>query len=488
MAGSGGEEPEPPAVEIVMTDGERVSASPPRPGGRIGTSARLGIVVAAVALFAFGVIVGRGTITSRFGTALPAPVTTSASPSTSTTRSTASAIPSATPGATSTWAPTPADSFEAAVDAAAWPATPGACGDETPKPIVDGARPLTDTVRAQILAGGSPARVDLATGTVSGPLFAPEASGFITSLAADSTATLAVIAPCDGTGPWQIVNAANDGTTSTLTLPEEQIRPQLVGGGDRVWTALPSPGAYGYSPIPLVAADGSSDTITLPQGLVPMAGRGGTIVGQWYDGSAPSGLFGVVDAQTGELFQQFGDRTVTDDRTVVNATSDGDYLVAAPWACADTCPVRRYNLATGEEHSAELEPASDHILAGGAAISPDGSTAAVALYDQQPSPAPFDPDPAPSTRPSGTVRIGLIDLNDGTVRALPGITLGPSQAPALAFTPDGAWLIVAMGDGDATRLLLYTAGGDGPYDPHLTVPGPVLWPLVAVAPQPAGSR
>lgn len=255
-----------------------------------------------------------------------------------------------------------------------------------------------------------------------------------------------------------------------------------MGGGDRVWIALPPAGAYGFAPIPLIAADDPNDSITLTQGLVPLAGRGDTIVGQWYDGSAPSGLFGVVDADTGELLRQFGDRTVTGDRTIVNAAAGGDFLVTAPWVCEAFCTIRRYNLATGEQHSAELDLAADRILAGGAAISPDGATAAVALYDQPPSPAAFDPDPPESTGPSGTVRIGLIDLDDGSVRALPGVTLGPHEAPALAFTPDGTWLIAAISEGDATRLLLYTADGDGPYDPQVTVPGSVLWPWVAQAP------
>ena len=276
-----------------------------------------------------------------------------------------------------------------------------------------------------------------------------------------------------------MTRVGDDGTVTDITPPKDQTQVGLVSGGDRVWVALPALGAYGFTPISLVAADSPGDSISLPEGLVPLAGRGDTIIGQYFDGSAPSGLFGVVDAETGELVQRFGDRAATDARTIVNAAVGGDYLVAAPWVCGGACTLRRYNFATGEQHSVELDSASDHILASGAvAVSPDGSVAATALYDQPPSPAPFDPDPPPSTGPSGTLRIGLIDLDNGSVRTLPGVTLGPLQTVALTFTPDGTWLLTAISEGDATRLLLYTADGDGPYDPQLTVPGAVVWPLV----------
>jgi hypothetical protein len=45
------------------------------------------------------------------------------------------------------------------------------------------------------------------------------------------------------------------------------------------------------------------------------------------------------------------------------------------------------------------------------------------------------------------------------------------MSPALAFSPDGRWIIVAVGEGYRTRLLLYTSDGDGPYDPGIDVPG-----------------
>lgn len=456
---------------------------PLRPGGRLSVGARIGLVLAAVALFALGVVMGRGTIITQFGTALPAPVPTTTTTTVAPTSSAASTTSFAVPSTESADSSAPPSTFETATgrdDQPAWPSTTGSCGSETPKPIIDGAETLRGGIDGAVVTGGSPARVDLATGTVGQPLLALNDSEYLAGLAADTASVVAIAAPCDGRGPWRVMRVAANGKTTVITLPDEDTRPGLIGGGDRVWVTLLPPGAYGGMSLSLIAADDPTDTITLPQGLIPMKGRGSTIVGQFLsDGNAPSALFGVVDAETGEMLTRFGDWDAAASGEVKNAVVSGDFILAAPWACEGTCTLRRYNLETGEEYTVDLDPPVERILAGGVAIRPDGGAAAVNLLEQPPSPAPFDPNPLPSTGPSGTVRVGIIDLDTGEVRALPGITLGPLQPADLAFTQDGNWLVVAVNEGDATRLLLYTADGDGPYDPGISVPGPTLWPVLA---------
>lgn len=438
---------------------------------------RAGLVLAALALFAFGVVVGRGTITTRSGTALPAPE--AANRSSSQTAPPSSTLTSSTPPTSATPTPTSDASSEATLTPPAWPAAVGACGTDVPLPIVEGTRPLPTRIQGRLVVGGPPTRVDLGTATVGKPLVTPGSDSYVVTVAADGDSVAAVFAPCSGQGTWSVTRVDADGTASAIPVGDPQNSVGLVGG-DRVWIMPSSTGAYGSAPITLVAADDPRVTVTLPTGLVPLADRGNTIVGQYVTQGAPQARFAEVDSRTGAIIRTFGDTVPADGATMANVAVDGDYLVTAPWACDGPCTIRRYDLATEAVHSAELTPAADHILAGSSvAISPDGSTAAVALPDQRPSPAPFDPNAPSSTGPSaGTTRIGLIDLDSGSVRALPGITLGPTNPPALAFTDDGKWLVVAIDEGDATRLLLYTAHGEGPYDPHLAVPGASLWPWI----------
>lgn len=182
-----------------------------------------------------------------------------------------------------------------------------------------------------------------------------------------------------------------------------------------------------------------------------------------------------------------GESTATDtDPTAgaVNAILDGEYLVTAPWVCGTSCAVRRYDVRDGTEDHVALDPPVDRLLAGGGTVSPDGSEVAIPLFFQPPAPAPFDPNWRPSTGRDGTTRIGLLGLDTGTVRALPGLTLGPFDVPAMAFSPDGKWLIVAVSAGDQTRVVVYDDVGNGPHDPNVRVPGNTLFPALAVTGEP----
>jgi hypothetical protein len=212
--------------------------------------------------------------------------------------------------------------------------------------------------------------------------------------------------------------------------------------------------------------------VTLPGGLEPLGGVGRRVVGQYSIGGMPSGLFGVLDTDKRSIVRQFG----TSESSAMNAVADGDYVIAAPWVCGKSCEVHRFAIATGAERGTRLAPASDTVLSGGGVISPDGMLAAIPLYAQPPSPEPFDPYRLGTDRPNEATRVGLLDIDTGTVRALPGLTLGAAMSPALAFSPDGRWIVVAVGEGYRTRLLRYTADGDGPYDPGIEIPGLVSSP------------
>lgn len=331
----------------------------------------------------------------------------------------------------------------------------------------------------RLVTGGDPAPVNLADGVVGPVLFEPDTATYIADLALAGNETVLLVKPCDGTETDLVVRVTSDGDVTDVALPDDLRRVALVRGGKRVWVAV-SAGSYGYSPVTLVAADGSGDTVTLSDGFEPLSARGQQIVSQYGFGGMSRSSFRIFDIVSGKIDSQFGDPPTLGGSVATNAKASGDYIIAAPWVCESTCEVTRYKISAGAKHSAALEPASDRILStGSAAIKPDGTVAAIALYNQPLPPAPFLPYQQVTDGGQGVTRVGLLNLDNGTIRALPGLALGAGD-PRLAFSPDGKWLVVAVGAGYKTRVLLYTADGDGPYDPRIDVPGLVLSPALAI--------
>lgn len=493
---AGYEESQPPDPEVFIVDGDQ--SLPPdsgREAARRPASAlrRIGAVLGVTAVFALGVLVGRTSLDNRTDATAPVTTPTAADmpPPTTGQRSPAATAATADITASSTGA-TGTLSHPATVTAAIAGgqryAVPSACGRWAMPPHLDGVRPLAATVDLRLIAGGDPAPVNLGTRTVSGALYEPDTTHFVANIAAGRGVLIVHEMPCDGGGPGRIIripmgtDTRSSATTATsaaakIPLPDGTRRVSLIAGGDRVWVAA-SPGSYGYGPVTLIAADGSGDTATLPESLEPIGAVGPRIIGQYGLGGLSSRSFGVFDTETGKIVTRFGGSGTT----AANAVAGGNTVVTAPWVCGASCEVRSYTISTGAERSVRMTPASDALLAGDGAVSPNGLLVAAPLYAQPRSPAPFAPYRLGLDSPHESTRIGLMDLDTGRVRALPGLTLDATASPALAFSPDGRWIVVAVGDGYKIRLLLYTAGGDGPFDPGITVPGLVASPPLAMLP------
>jgi hypothetical protein len=465
---AGYDDRQPPDVEIYIEDGDGPGApgTGRAPGGRRGAGRRLGVVLAVAAVFALGVVVGRSSVT------VPG-----ASTAVTTLRPTgARATPSAT-GSTRVSAPATSNPAGTMIprESAMESAVPGACGHRVQAPRIEGTLPLGDAVAMHVIAGGDPAPANVGDDTVGGALFTPGIDEVVTSIAAVRDAAVLLVAPCSGGGPGRVVRVSPGRDATAILLPDDTRRVMLIAGGARVWISA-SPGSYGFGAVTLLAADGSGDTVTLPGGLEPLGGVGRQVVGQYSIGGVPGGLFGVLDTDSGGMVRQFG----ASEGTAMNAVVDGQYVIAAPWVCGAACDVLRYRVDTGELHRTRLHPASDRILSGGGAVSPDGRRAAIPLYAQPPSPEPFEPYRLGIDSPNQVTRVGLLNLDTGHVRALPGLTLDGTVSPALAFSADGRWIVVAVGAGYRTRLLLYTSDGAGPYDPHVDIPGLVSSPSLVV--------
>lgn len=460
-------------AELFMTRTGDSFHNPPAPApAPLSNGQRAGIIFGFLALFVFGVVVGRNTVSLQAGTGVrgdaPVAVTSSSAP----------------PPATSATSPptTSASAYEsevsAALDQPTWPTVTSVCGRAIPKPIIDSIGPPASPPDMTVLVGGAATPVNLADGTVEASFTAPGAPHYLSDMATDDDGVVLITAHCDDAeAPPHIARIGWDGTETPIAA-DNVFQRALVAGGDRVWIELPTSGARGSAPITLLAADDTADTVTLPAGFTPIGGHGSAIVSQLWEENRPGWHFGLFDTGSGEITEEFGEQPPGASE-VANAFVDGDYVVAAPWLCEDFCPLVRHTISTGDEHIVELHPPFDRLLSIAVpTISPDGSVVAVVLYRQPPSPAPFDTLIPPVTRPSETQRIGLINLDDGTIQALLGITLGPAESPALTFSPDGNWIIVAVNDGDTARLLLYTANGDGPYDPQLSVPNAAEYVLL----------
>jgi hypothetical protein len=462
------DEPQPPDAEVYIVDGDGSTTSGPRNRSPVAAGRRVGLVLGVAAVFVLGVLVGRTSLSTRTA-ATNAPTTvTITSPSSAPPPASTSMSPAAIT------APSTGGQIQ-------WPLAHGACGRATPQPLIDGAQPLAASVAMQLIAGGDPAPIDLGRGTVGSAAFQADADHVVTAVATARDALVLLVSSCDGGGPGRVVRIPAGGKATDVELPKDTRRATLVSGGDRVWVAA-SPGSYGFGPVTLIAADGSGDTATLPGGMEPLSAVGRRIIGQFASGGLSGGLFGVFDTDRGDVVAQFG----APQEKAVNAVADGDYVITSPWVCGAACEVRRYTISTAAELSVRLTPASDALLSGGGAISPNGILAAIPLFAQPPSPQPFDPYTLGTDRPNDTTRVGLLDLGTGSVRALPGLTLGAGMSPALAFSPDGRWIIVAVGEGYRTRLLLYTSDGDGPYDPDIDIPGLVPSPPAFARPADSG--
>jgi hypothetical protein len=130
------------------------------------------------------------------------------------------------------------------------------------------------------------------------------------------------------------------------------------------------------------------------------------------------------------------------------------------------CILRRRSVAGGPTRGYRLQRASG--LTGGV-VSPDGRHLAVALSRPGQDPRA---EPGRLIAPSQLV---IIDLDTGQLDVAPGMLLPTTMPPALAFSTDSRWLIIAINAGNQIRLLLWRPGLPLPYETN-PIPGPQWGP------------
>jgi hypothetical protein len=173
----------------------------------------------------------------------------------------------------------------------------------------------------------------------------------------------------------------------------------------------------------------------------------GLLVHQMADSTAAGGPLRLVDPRTGAVRRTLG--------SAMPVLASTDRLVAwLPGWCDQegSCPVRVTDLRT--RRTAEYAPPLRRTP-GTAAFSPRGQLAVGVggLHD-------FVPGSGPDSVRDGFV--ALLDPASGRFRRLPGLSTQAKHTPALGWSPDGEWLLMAVQPDDRhDRLVMWRRGQHG---------------------------
>lgn len=482
-------------VYIVSPDGmDGGGGGAPASSRRPGPTGRQAALLAVVGLLAFGIGVGvgnhRGDDSAAAAAASSAAPLTSGQPSAATTaadRDSSASADGSTQGASGPEGASSGEPSSAAREP--WPTVAGACGYETPAPLISGTLPLGGATGLTVLAGGAPSRLAV-DGGASGERLFPSA---VEALAADSDGLVAITTSelCPA-GPTSAAVSAfrlgGDGATTRIFPTAYSRRANLqvwgiVSGGNRAWLAAAPPYdpeapavAPGEAPADthtLIAADGSGDSVTLPASFMPTAGWRGLIIGYYLssaDGAA--GPIQIYDLASGGIIAQIA-------ATSPQMVGANGHIAWVDGACQARCVAHRYDVDTGTRFDVPVTlPDSGYGGVGSfVALSPDGRRVAMVSYDAEPD-ARYE-----LGHPGGPARFAVLDLDSGELTHLPGVLRAPKTQAGMAFSPDGRWLAVAVNNGAETRVLLYDHDLRGPYDPRISVPASTAWAIPLVVEQ-----
>ena len=357
--------------------------------------------------------------------------------------------------------PTPSDLISAIPDgpsAPAWPTATGACGADTPLPIVSSA-PVAEHTGIQLLLGGDRLRlVDFDSGhatTLPDAVVRP--GEYAAVLAGDPITAYATTGSCNETAPYAMLRISVDHQVSVIRPlgPTEW----ALADGNSVWIA--SFASDIDSPYGTISPVAGGQRVRLPLGFYASAIVGETIVGLLQpDPSISPTWLALVDARTGRL------RAKLEQHVAPLATGAGEVFWTS--GCdASPCTLRRRAIAGGQTLGSPLpRPACCGV------VSPDGTRIAF-LIERASTDSRFNGHPLPP------MDIAIMQLDTGRLSIVPGIELPAKSQPGLAFASSGDWLVIALDAGSRTRLLAWRPGLRQPYETN-ALPGLVHDPPTLV--------
>lgn len=171
-----------------------------------------------------------------------------------------------------------------------------------------------------------------------------------------------------------------------------------------------------------------------------------------------SGALLLVDAATGRVRVDLGPGlAVAAGYGVVLWTRGCDEVSDGP------CTLHRRRVAGGATASYHL-PRPPGSTAG--VLSADGRRLAFTLERAAQDPRYEQGHPMPPAD------IAILHLDTGALDVVPGVELAAKMSPALAFSTDGRWLVMALDAGTRTRLVAWRPGLTRPLE-STPVAGPV---------------
>jgi hypothetical protein len=354
-----------------------------------------------------------------------------------------------------------------------WPTAPGACNNGVDLPIVSSTVPAESTGIKLLLGGPRLRTVDFDSGhaTVMSQVNLRPGE-FVIELAAASQ-TYAVTGVC-ATGRSRLFRIGGDGTASVVTQPGPM--EEVLADGTHAWgVSFPTPhDARGY----LVPLDGGR-RVRLPASFYPSMSVGGLLIGILPPETGPAlpASLLLVDATTGDVRANLGKgRPIAAGSGLVLWTEGCDLVKDKP------CTLHSRSIRTGTTAIYRLpRPAVTAV------VSPDGRLLALTL-ERATRDARFGEDQ--SFPPSA---VAILHLDTGQLEIVPGIEAPPNMSPALAFSADGRWLVIALDAGVKSRLLAWRSGLDHPYEstpisglvwgapPILVLPARAAWLTAATS-------
>jgi hypothetical protein len=291
---------------------------------------------------------------------------------------------------------------------------------------------------------------------------------FVSQLMPAGSDTYALVVHCDYTRANRVLRIGSDGRASAVVANAEI--DHLIPGGVAGWGV-----DYHVNPpnaaVTLIPLDGRKP-IDLPLGVGPLAVHGNLIVGVLNrpDG-APSSIADqliLLDRATG------GPRSIL-GTSYLSTVSAGLVLWTESACVADHgCVVHSYDLDTGQTATRSYPLTANATLWGGV-VSDDRRSVAFQLPRDRPDPR-YDPGhPAP---PSD---LAMLDLDTGALKIVPGVELAPKTVSGLVFSSDRRWLVIALDEGNRTRLLVWRPGLRHPMESPAQLPGQVLATPVALS-------
>ncbi len=311
-----------------------------------------------------------------------------------------------------------------------WPTAQGACDDQPQVPLVFGQQRAHGTGLKVLLGGRSLIwRVDLDTGARSPlPFPALGPNNYVVQISGST----AVVYNCHTSRTSALAFGANTPAVSNGGTVD------VYQDGRRTYVVRESSARH---PRPLLSTPGRP-SVQLPPHFTVAGVTHGVVSGSALLGGEYVGM--LLDADTGRI---------TNRLIRGQPVAAGGGVVISQAACDVTrnrpCTLRSARVSDGETHSYRI-PRSPNPVPG--VLSPDGREYAF-LIERSHLDRHYS-----SGYPIPPADIAWLHLDTGRLDVVPGIELPGKVGLSMAFAPHDDWLVVALDQGSATRLLAWRPG------------------------------